>query len=646
MDPSRSQSRGADEGLQDLQDEIQRNTPPIPEQVQIDDSPVYRVERELGWGGFGHVYVGQAISPSTSSDLTGVEAVEVALKFERKGNKGCEGGIINEWKVYDDLGESHGIALPQVHYKGQKGDYYVMVMDLLGPSLEAPLISNFPTPPLEAIACIAVEAISILEKLHSKGYIHGDIKPSNFLLGPPGTPEKKRLFLIDLGLATRWQDPSTGLHIKYNQTPDDFRGTVRFASVHAQLGRTSSRRNDLESLVYTLVYLIRGHLPWQRHQFFQGVSKTLVCKQKMATPPETLCETCPEPYLQLTAFVLNLKFDEEPNYARYISLFRGIIGENPYVWPMHTDFVQERVQLNYDGEPSKEIRKGLKLTQWISVYHVHPPMRQRRGLAFQIFFCFCFWSLEFIYNLPLSCRYFPNLDDEGLLLCIQKGRAEGLYVTSVAYSSPSKSWAVIMDDSASHTAQIYAFSPGSLPKVLFEWLYFGLQCMDWIRDTWSKNYYITGVAGNGGRVLVVMSKDIGIKSVRQSYHVTSTFPFKSIKKKWIEGFHVTSMTTSGSQWVIVLSKGTGFTNQAVELDFQYPAEGIHERLKQGYYITSVAATSDEVAFIFSNIKGMPATANVEQETLQTSTFPDDNMIKEMWARNYYISSLCYGRTIA
>ncbi|XP_048134119.1 casein kinase 1-like protein HD16 isoform X2 [Rhodamnia argentea] len=599
MDQSSTGSCQVNEGHQD---ENQSNPPPIPEQVQIDDSPVYRIERKLGKGAYGQVYVGRAISPSTSSDQTAAEAAQVAIKFEHKDSEGCEGGIPNEWKVYDDLGENHGIPLPRVHYKGQQGDYYVMVMDLLGPSLEeASLVNNFRIFPLEAIACIAVEAISILEKLHSRGYIHGDIKPDNFLLGPPGTPEEKRLFLTDLGLATRWRDPSTGSHIEYNQTPDDFRGTILFASVHAQLGRTSSRRNDLESLVYMLVYLMRGrHLPWQGHQ---GEDMPfLVCKQKMATHPEVLWDTRTGPYLQLTLFVLNLKFNEEPNYARYISLFHEAIGQNPYIWPVHTDIAQK---LNDDDEPSREIRMGLELSQWISIYNKRQPINQ---------------------------TYSRYLDDDDLLSRIKKGYAEGLYVTSVAYSSFSKYWALIMDDSAGFTAQIFYFSDGSLPK-------------EWIEEYWSKNYYITTVAGaDTGKILVVMSE--GIQWVQQAYHVTSTFPFAWIKKMWEEGFHVTAMTTSGSRWVVIWTNGTKFTNQAVELDFEYPAEGIYERSKQGYHITSVAATPDEVAFIFSKIKGAPATAIVKQETLRTPSFPNYDVIEERRARNYYVSTLCYGRTIA
>jgi len=112
------------------------------------------------------------------------------------------------------------------------------------------------------VASVAMEAIAVLKALHEKGYVHGDVKPENLLLGPPGTPRERRLYLVDLGLAVRWQD-SHGLHVRYDQALDDFRGTVRYASVHAHLGRTASRRDDLESLAYSLLFLLKGRLPWQ-----------------------------------------------------------------------------------------------------------------------------------------------------------------------------------------------------------------------------------------------------------------------------------------------------------------------------------------------------------------------------------------------
>ena len=132
----------------------------------------------------------------------------------------------------------------------------MMVMDILGPSFWDVWNSSGQAMSSEMVACIAVESLSILEKTHSRGYVHGDVKSENFLLGKPSTPQEKKLFLVDLGLATKWRDSANGQHVEYDQRPDMFRGTVRYASVHAHLGRTASRRDDLESLAYTLIFLL------------------------------------------------------------------------------------------------------------------------------------------------------------------------------------------------------------------------------------------------------------------------------------------------------------------------------------------------------------------------------------------------------
>ncbi|KAG8375614.1 hypothetical protein BUALT_Bualt10G0118700 [Buddleja alternifolia] len=445
------------------------------------------------------------------------------------------------------LGGSHGV--PRVHFKGRQSEYYIMVMDMLGPSLWDVWNNNSHTMSIEMVACIAIEAISILEKLHSKGYVHGDVKPENFLLGPPGTPDEKKLFLVDLGLATRWRDNSTGLHVDYDQRPDVFRGTVRYASVHAHLGRTGSRRDDLESLAYTLIFLLRGRLPWQG---YQGENKGfLVCKKKMTTSPETLCCFCPAPFRQFVEYVVNLKFDEEPDYAKYISIFDGIVGPNPDIRPINTEGAQKLIyQVGHkrgrlmmdtddDEQPKKKVRNGMPATQWISVYNARRPMKQ---------------------------RYHYNVVDMRLSQHIEKGNEDGLFISCVA--SCSNLWALIMDAGTGFTAQVYELSPYFLHK-------------EWIMEQWEKNYYISAIAGaNNGSSLVVMSK--GTQYLQQSYKVSESFPFKWINKKWREGFYVTAMATAGSRWAIVMSRGAGFSDQVVELDFLYPSEGVHRRWDAGY----------------------------------------------------------------
>ncbi|KAL9227283.1 hypothetical protein vseg_002991 [Gypsophila vaccaria] len=595
-------ARSGDKGLGD----DDASAGPLPEKVQVGGSPMYKLERKLGKGGFGQVYVGRRIGGNTS-ERAGPNAYEVALKFEHRSSKGCNYGPPYEWQVYNSLGGSHGV--PRVHYKGRQGDFYIMVMDMLGPSLWDVWNTNSHSMSIEMVACIAIEAISILEKLHSRGYVHGDVKPENFLLGPPGTSDEKKLFLVDLGLATKWRDTATGSHVEYDQRPDVFRGTVRYASVHAHLGRTGSRRDDLESLAYTLVFLLRGRLPWQG---YQGENKGfLVCKKKMATSPETLCCFCPQPFRQFVEYVVNLKFDEDPNYAKYVSLFDGIVGPNPDIRPINTDGAQKLIyQVGHkrgrltddddDEQPKKKIRMGMPATQWISVYNARRPMKQ---------------------------RYHYNVADIRLHQHIEKGNEDGLYISCVA--SCQNLWALIMDAGTGFSAQVYQLSPHFLHK-------------EWIMEHWEKNFYISAVAGaQNGSSLVVMSK--GTQFLQQSYKVSDAFPFKWINKKWREGFYVTSMATAGSRWAVVMSRGTGFSDQVVELDFLYPSEGVHRRWDAGYRITATAATNDQTALVLSIPRRKPQ--DETQETLRTSAFPSTH-VKDKWAKNLYIASICYGRTVS
>ncbi|XP_061367615.1 casein kinase 1-like protein HD16 isoform X2 [Gastrolobium bilobum] len=586
--------------------EDEGNTPPFPERVQVGGSPIYKVDRKLGKGGFGQVFVGRRVTGGNDR-TSGPGATEVALKFEHRNSKGCNYGPPYEWQVYNTLGGSHGI--PKVHYKGRQGEHYVMVMDMLGPSLWDVWNSLNQAMSAEMVSCIAVESLSILEKMHLRGYVHGDVKPENFLLGQPATLQEKKLFLVDLGLATKWRDTSSGQHVEYDQRPDMFRGTVRYASVHAHLGRTASRRDDLESLAYTLIFLHKGRLPWQG---FQGDNKSfLVCKKKMRTSPEMLCCFCPPPFRQFLEIVVNMTFDEEPSYSKLISLFDDMLGPNPALRPINTEGAQKviyqagqkRGRLNIEEEddlqPKKKVRLGVPATQWISVYNARLPMKQ---------------------------RYHYNVADSRLAQHVDRGIADGLLISCVA--SCSNLWALIMDAGTGFTNQVYKLSPFFLHK-------------EWIMEQWEKNYYITSIAGaNNGSSLVVMSK--GTQYTQQSYKVSDSFPFKWINKKWREGFHVTSMTTAGSRWGVVMSRNAGFSDQVVELDFLYPSEGIHRRWDNGYRITATAATWDQSALILSIPRRK--LGDETQETLRTSQFPSTH-VKEKWSKNLYLACLCYGRTV-
>lgn len=181
-------------------------------------------------------------------------------------------------------------------------------------------------------------------------------------------------------------------------------------------------------------------------------------------------------------------------------------------------------------------------------------------------------------------------------------------------------------------------------------------------EKWEEGYYITAVSGSDNNSsLVVMSK--GTKFTQQSYKVIESFPFEWIKKKWREGFFVTAMATCMNQWAVVMSKTPGIIDQVrhlsavicggvlflkcchpqqvVEVDFQYPSEGIHKRWDAGYRITCSASTHDQSAFVLSNLR--KPNPDETQETLRTSTFPTQH-IKEKWGK-YTTSVLLLGLTI-
>ena len=164
-----------------------------------------------------------------------------------------------------------------------------------------------------------------------------------------------------------------------------FRGTVRYASVHAHLGRSASRRDDLESLLYSLVFLLKGKLPWQG---YQGDNKGyLVCRKKMGTSAEALTRSLAPAFRQFGEVVMNLRFDEEPKYGALITLFDPLCGQAGPTRPVLTEGAakvgQKRGRETLDEEPGtaprKKVRLGQPATQWITVYNAHKPMKQVRA---------------------------------------------------------------------------------------------------------------------------------------------------------------------------------------------------------------------------------------------------------------------------
>ena len=180
----------------------------------------YRLGRKIGSGSFGDIYLG--------TNMTTGE--EVAIKLESVKTKHPQ--LLRETKIYRSL---HGVVgIPSVRWYGVEGDYNVMVIDLLGKSLEDLFNDCGRRFNLKTVLMLADQLLCRLEIVHTKCYIHRDIKPDNFLMGRGS--RRHMVYVIDFGLAKLYRDPRTHRHIPYREGKN-LTGTARYASINTHMVR-------------------------------------------------------------------------------------------------------------------------------------------------------------------------------------------------------------------------------------------------------------------------------------------------------------------------------------------------------------------------------------------------------------------------
>ena len=297
----------------DLSNKTEKNTSQQKvEIVKIKNQYSFKSTDRLGGGSFGQIYKG--INLKTKE--------EVAIKIESKNIETPQ--LMHESKILKALNDNDGF--PKVYLVTPLDDVLIMVMELLGENLQK-LLMNSPHKKftLKTTLMLAIQILSRIKTLHENNYIHRDIKPENFTIGLK--KYKNTIYMIDYGLTRKFCDSHKN-HIPYKEGKH-LTGTALYASIYTHKGIEQSRRDDLESLGYMMIYFCKGELPWMN---VKGKTKEIkykkIMEKKLEMKPDILCQGLPDEFNQYFKYVRELQFTEEPKYDFLLGLFNSAMKKN------------------------------------------------------------------------------------------------------------------------------------------------------------------------------------------------------------------------------------------------------------------------------------------------------------------------------
>ena len=307
----------------------------------------YLCQKKIGKGSFGTVYLG--INTLTNE--------KIAIKMEKK-TKNNNGTL--EVEAYR-LIYLQGEGIPKIYCYGNNQTHNILVQELLGKSLEDIFNSMRKKFSLKTVCVLGIEMIKRIQFVHSRHHIHRDIKPDNFMVGREENENK--IYIIDFGLAKKYYSTSKHQHIKFCKGKSLI-GTARYCGRNAHRGYEQSRRDDIESIGYVLMYFLNGILPWQGLKVRQGEDQfEKIAEKKYTTPFEELCKNQPNEFLLYFKHADELKFEEEPKYDYLIGLFQEMINKYcnncfyDFDWKKNvcTHFSAEQEQMNSPNTRSRDV---------------------------------------------------------------------------------------------------------------------------------------------------------------------------------------------------------------------------------------------------------------------------------------------------
>ena len=292
----------------------------------------YKILKKIGKGSFGLVYLCKQINTENY----------FAMKFEPKEQQ----DLILEHESYI-LYYLKGFGIPDIITYGHNSKYNILVQTLLGKSINSIFLHNNNKFSIKDCCMIGIQILERLEYIHSKYIIHRDIKPDNFLIG---NPDINTIYIIDFGLAKKFMSSRTGKHAKFCINKK-WSGTSRFASANSLRGVAQSRRDDLESLCYLLLYLLKGSLPWDNvYGKNENEEILLIYKIKKFMKPELLFMNLPKETAEFFKYCKKLEYEQKPDYTYLKNLLLNILNYSNEKNDLNFSWV-----INYNNNNRNEI---------------------------------------------------------------------------------------------------------------------------------------------------------------------------------------------------------------------------------------------------------------------------------------------------
>lgn len=311
----------------------------------------YQCVKKLGEGSFGLIYKAIALPQQqhqqqqepeeqrreqVSSASTAVSSRKYAIKFESRSKRHP-----HLEKEYTFMKSLTSPRIPKVYNYATTPEYNILIMELLGKSLED-LIELYEAFSTRTVCILLIQMLDTLKYIHDNHIVHRDIKPENFVMGRKSTA--KNVYLIDFGLSRLYRSEETKQHFPLIKKKKPC-GTARYASINTLNCYEQSRRDDLESLAYVSVYLMKGALPWQGTRGKTKEEKyRKIMEMKRSVSEEELCEGMCGELKEFMRYVRNLGYEEEPQYDKWIASFGEVLrskcgwnGEYEYEWSKRRD---------------------------------------------------------------------------------------------------------------------------------------------------------------------------------------------------------------------------------------------------------------------------------------------------------------------